>query len=110
MATLPKSLFNTKEFKTLKKACGRLEEKNTLKNITIFEIFRQKTILLAMDHYNDVGYNKKTGNYLWIEKMMSTRRARPEWTQTKFSDLWRKHWPVGGTLDMTALLQATQEL
>lgn len=107
---LPKSLFLTKEYKTLEVAHKRLQKKNTLRNVTIFELFKYQTILLAVKHFDNVGYDSKSGIYLWLKKMDSKTWSAPLWTQEHFSELWSKFWPENGILDTNGLLQETQTI
>ena len=105
----PKSFFLTSEYAIMDKAAKALTKKNTIKNMTYFQLYKMKSILLAGE-FGDVGFNKSSNNYSWLTNMDEKTWAKPNYGQAQFNFLWKKHWPKDGELNEMGLLAEVREL
>ena len=102
------SFFNTKEFKTLSAIKDRLKQKRTLKNASLYEIYKMKCCSICKKEYGDIGH--EDNGYMWLRRLEGMPMAKMEFSQDEFTNLWYRFWPENGDLDIDGLEQAVRAL
>ena len=102
------TFFDTKEFKTLQKIHDRLKIKRSLKNASLYELYKIICVQLCNKKYENIGQTKDGLGYRWLDRMSKDRLATKEFSQDDFSNLWFKYWPENGELDIQGFLNGLQ--
>jgi hypothetical protein len=105
---MTENFFDTKEYKMLTKIHDRLKIKRSLKNASLYELYKIICIKLCDKKYQSIGQTKDGRSYRWLDRMSKDRLATKEFSQDDFSNLWFKYWPENGELDIQGFLNGLQ--
>ena len=106
---MTKNFFDTKEYKMLTKIHERLKIKRTLKNASLYELYKIICVQLCNKKYENIGQTKDGLGYRWLDRMSKEKLATKEFSQDDFSNLWTKYWPENGELDIQGFLYGLQK-
>ncbi len=82
--------FESDDYKNLVFICERLHVKHTLRNYVQFMKYRDRCINISITLHLDVGYNRATGRYDWLQKI-TMNFTRPEYSNEEFDKAFRKY-------------------
>ena len=106
---MTENFFDSKEYKMLNKIHERLKIKRTLKNASLYELYKIICVQLCDQKYESVGHTKDGLGYRWLDRMTKEKLATKEFSQDDFANLWFKYWPENGELDIQGFLYGLQK-